>query len=944
MGLDLGDGDALSARVYNPLDMRLGPYELIRQLGAGGMAEVWLARRAEGLAASKTFALKRLARHLADKPEYREMFLAEARLSMLLSHSNIVQVFDAGEDQGEVFLAMEWIDGIDLAELGARLREQGERLSVVAAAYVVAEVLTALAYAHDLRDEAGQPVTVVHRDVSPQNVMLSVSGEVKLMDFGIARLSSEETSGLHIKGKVRYMPPEQLRGDSRAPTIDLFALGAILHELLDGERFRGQAQDESRLYGMVLDGEIPDPLHADEIPPELEVLRQRLLAEDVEDRIQSAQEALECLYRWPGFRNAKLEIAALVKRLRGVEAPSAGATTVIASAAGGEARTELVAPSFAAKDDEPGVSRTELLVDDQGPERSRTALLEGHGQARLDEVENPATGRRARAKATELDDTQRSERDATARARREPEPGEPRRRGGRMIGVALLGVLGVGGVGFALASSLGWFASSDPTTRDEESSEPPVDETRHARVLGDSFSGYAGFRHDDMLALSKLGIEYEYRDEPSSGERLAALADGSADFALASLDRVLLERPAGKIVAIVDLSMGADALVLDTVHHPELRELVDIPQMLAHGDAPALAYVGGSSSEYLLMHLDATLAVLDRHDLRLSSEFDDAAAVWRALEDPAGPVALGLLWEPWVSKARHAGMTVAVSTRDFPHAIVDVLVASDRVLAEDPELVDELVLAYYRRAIAQHRDPRRLREQLAAESALEREELERVLAGLCILSPLGAEPWFVGQPAPPDGQARPALLDKAITHTWATLSLAGMTQGKLGSPGDHYDPRAVQNAAADTRELLADSGVSALGIEGTCLESSAPPSEGAGEALAELGPLGLPASSILEQAWFEPGAASPSVALDELFSQVAATLAELNPATMVVRVVGYGDRPGSTARRLGARRATAIAEGLQARGVAVELVVEGRELGEGPARGIDFELLRRPEL
>ena len=203
--------------------MRLGPYELTRHLGSGGMAEVWMARRAAGLAASKNLAVKRLARHLADKPEYREMFLAEARLSMLLSHSNIVHVFDAGEEQGEVFLAMEWIDGIDLAELGARLRSEGERLSVIAAAYVVAEVLTALAYAHDLRDEAGEQVTVVHRDISPQNVMLSVSGEVKLMDFGIARLASEETSGLHIKGKVRYMPPEQLRGDSRAPTIDLFA-------------------------------------------------------------------------------------------------------------------------------------------------------------------------------------------------------------------------------------------------------------------------------------------------------------------------------------------------------------------------------------------------------------------------------------------------------------------------------------------------------------------------------------------------------------------------------------------------------------------------------------------------------------------------------------------------------------------------------------------------
>jgi hypothetical protein len=271
-----------------------------------------------------------------------------------------------------------------------------------------------------------------------------------------------------------------------------------------------------------------------------------------------------------------------------------------------------------------------------------------------------------------------------------------------------------------------------------------------------------------------------------------------------------------------------------------------------------------------------------------------------------------------------------------------VLVASDRVLAEDPQLVDEVVLAYYRRAIAQHRDPRRLREQLAGESELSSEDLDRVLAGLCILSPLGAEPWFVDQPAPPDGEARPALLDRAISHTWATLSFAGLTQGKLGAPSDHYDRRAVQNAATDTRELLADSGIAALGIMSTCLESVSP-SERAGEVLAELGPLALPASSLLDRAWFGSGAVEPSIALDELYSQVAAMLAGLNRASVVVRVVGYGDGSGWSGRKLGEKRATAIAEQLRARGVVLELIIEGRELGQGPARRIDFELLRRPD-
>ncbi|PRP92341.1 Serine/threonine-protein kinase pkn6 [Enhygromyxa salina] len=925
--------------------MQLGAYELIRKIGAGGMAEVWMARRVAAGGASKNFAVKRLAKHLSDKPGYREMFLSEARLSMLLSHSNIVQVFDADEDQGELFLAMEWIDGLDLAQLGDRLRATGERLSLIAASYVIAEVLTALAYAHDLRDEAGGQVTVVHRDISPQNVMLSVSGEVKLMDFGIARLQSEETSGSHIKGKVRYMPPEQLRGDTRAPTIDLFAVGAMLHELLDGQRFRADASDEARLYGMVLDGEVPELLHADEIPPELEVLRQRLLAEDVEDRIQSAREALECLYRWPGYRNAKLEIATLLKRLRGVEAPTTGGTAVKTdpgAGGAGEAKTELVAPNF--DHAEPETSRTKLLASsDEGPELSSTRMLPGHGKPTLEQVDNPATERRVKGAAAEREDTELGEREGTTRTRREPAP----RRGLGRVGASILGVLALAGVGAGVGAALGWFEPPAPPPGEDPSEQPApapvVDETRRARVLGDALSGYAGFRHKDMAALAQLGIEYAYSDEPDSHARLSALGQGDAEFALASLDRVLLERPAGKIVALVSLSVGADALILDTVHHPELQTLADLPKMLAHGDArPVMAYAGGTSSEYLSLHLDRTLAALDRSSLVISDDFADVAAVWKALEDPATPVALGVLWEPWVSEARHAGMTVAVSTRDFPHTLIDVLVASDRVLEQDPELVDALVLAYYRQAIALHREPRRLREQLGKETGLDAEDISQVIASLCILTPLGAEPWLVAPPPSAEGEAQRALIDNAIHHVWATLSLSGRAQGKLGAPGDYYDDRAVRAAAADTRELLAESGISALGIESTCLEADATPGSAAEAATLELGPLELPPSTLVAQPWFVANTPELALALDELLEDVEFSLAELNAQTIAVRVVGYGDGPGYKGRKLGEKRAKRVAELLEARGLEVQVTVEGRALGEtAPTSRVEFELLRR---
>ena len=328
-----------------PPTRSIGPYELLRRLGAGGMAEVWMSRRTSS-GASKTVAVKLLASCHADKPDFRRMFEQEARLTMLLNHSNIVQVFDVGEDDGECYMVMEWVDGVNLSQLITHVREAGEFISLDLAAYIVAELLRALSYAHGLIHD-GIETEVIHRDVSPQNVMLSTAGEVKLMDFGIARLSTEETSGVQIKGKLRYMPPEQLRGDARRPTVDLFAVGGVFHELLEGRRFRAQAADEARLYGMIIDGEVP-PLELPEgrkLPRELERLRAGLLAANPKRRIQSAKQALRLLYGWSGYRNRSMELEELVRRFVGTEVPrSMGSMAANASATDGVLPATLPVP------------------------------------------------------------------------------------------------------------------------------------------------------------------------------------------------------------------------------------------------------------------------------------------------------------------------------------------------------------------------------------------------------------------------------------------------------------------------------------------------------------------------------------------------------------------------------------------------------------------------
>lgn len=276
-----------------------------------------MAQRSSGKSAGRVVALKLLPDDLAHARNYREMFLAEAERSMLLTHSNIVYVFDADEDEGRLYMVMEWVDGINLSELTEVLSSSGQRMPVAVRAHIIGELLLALAYAHALRHR-GRRITIVHRDVSPQNVMLSVSGEVKLMDFGIARLAAEETTGMYRKGKVRYMAPEQWRGDSRDPRIDLYAVGAIFHELLAGRKFRGDAKDVNHLEAKTARGHV-DLDEIGQLPPELEVLHRSLLAYDPRDRFPSAHAALEQLRRWPGYVNSSLLVAELVRRIVGVE-------------------------------------------------------------------------------------------------------------------------------------------------------------------------------------------------------------------------------------------------------------------------------------------------------------------------------------------------------------------------------------------------------------------------------------------------------------------------------------------------------------------------------------------------------------------------------------------------------------------------------------------------
>ena len=215
----------------------VGRYQLIQKLATGGMAEVFLARAEGPMGFQKKLVVKRILPHLADDPLFVQMFLNEAKLAAQLEHPNIIQVFDFGQAGKDFFLAMEFIDGFNLRGLNVKARTFLGAMPHVLCARLVSLACEGLAYAHALKDpETGKPLNLIHRDISPDNIMVSRTGAVKVADFGIARVEtqSHKTKSGVLKGKLAYMPPEQLTRMPLDKRVDVYALGVVLYELLCG--------------------------------------------------------------------------------------------------------------------------------------------------------------------------------------------------------------------------------------------------------------------------------------------------------------------------------------------------------------------------------------------------------------------------------------------------------------------------------------------------------------------------------------------------------------------------------------------------------------------------------------------------------------------------------------------------------------------------------------
>lgn len=281
---------------------RFGRFVLLEPIGRGGMAEVFraVAHGVEGF--QRVFVIKRILKEKSESKDFIDMFVAEARVSALLNHPNIVQIYDFGQIGGSYFITMEYLRGKDLLSVLRQLRATHKQLDPAVAAYIAQQVAIGLHYAHSLNGAGGKPLNIVHRDVSPSNVMLLRAGGVKLLDFGIAKVGESQRMDVDgvsgngfIRGKLSYLSPEQIRGDAIDARSDVFSLGVCLWEMLTGRRLFFEKSEYNTMKNVLERPVIPPSMQRSDLPTALDYIVVRALERDLSRRYPSALEMADAL-------------------------------------------------------------------------------------------------------------------------------------------------------------------------------------------------------------------------------------------------------------------------------------------------------------------------------------------------------------------------------------------------------------------------------------------------------------------------------------------------------------------------------------------------------------------------------------------------------------------------------------------------------------------------
>jgi eukaryotic-like serine/threonine-protein kinase len=288
--------DAQGDRIIGPGDV-LGRYELLLPVAAGGMAMVWAARLRGTRGFQKIVAVKTMLPKLSEDPQFERMFLDEASLASRIHHPNVVEVLDLGEANGVLFIAMEWLDGVPLNQV-MKAAKSASGIPSVVAIHILTHAAEGLHAAHELKDDDNAYIGLVHRDVSPQNILVGHDGLTKMVDFGLAKataLGDGATRAGQLKGKISYMAPEQIRGDPLDRRADVFALGVVLYAVTTGKHPFRRESEGATLFAISAPDPAPAPSRFMTYPPELEAVLMKAIAKDPDKRHGSALEFARAL-------------------------------------------------------------------------------------------------------------------------------------------------------------------------------------------------------------------------------------------------------------------------------------------------------------------------------------------------------------------------------------------------------------------------------------------------------------------------------------------------------------------------------------------------------------------------------------------------------------------------------------------------------------------------
>ena len=439
-------------------------------------------------------------------------------------------------------------------------------------------------------------------------------------------------------------------------------------------------------------------------------------------------------------------------------------------------------------------------------------------------------------------------------------------------------------------------------------------------LLGDTFSGYSTFRSAEFQnALKEVGLSLTYLDEFNQTKRANLLNQGKADLFVTTLDQFLKHKPQGKIVGLIDRTVGADAVVLNTKKYPNLKSLLDLRQLVqqqrSQGKQLSITYAGDTPSEYLALVLSTKFVAFNLSDFQVK-EVADASDAWNLLKDPKQNIAVAVIWEPFVTQARQQGYTVVLSSQDAPKAIVDVIVASDRLIKSQPQRISELLEVYYRRIDTNVREPNQLKKQIAQDGQLSSPEAATVLQGIDFFTSIEAKNWLT------DG-----TLEKRIGSTAAVLVLTGRMNRVPGNPKQLFNSQFINRAARNTETLIslvrADNPELAdrLTGKGKTIAAASMVATSQIKTAPDIGNLQVP-----EEVKFEFGSAQLTKEGQQTLNQLAKEIREFNEQTVAVRVIGHTSKTGSAEfnQKLSEQRAQVVVDNLRDRGLKHNFVAEGK--------------------